>query len=74
MLHVKIHVDSQAVSYICNAFVSASRPMLRYLKRLKLVMERLRIIIKAEWLPSAMNHHADEFYNRFVRGELQMLM
>lgn len=44
---------------ICNAFLSAIRPMMRELRSLKLVMDRLGIIIKAEWLSSAMKRYAD---------------
>lgn len=67
-----LHADNQSVVHIANSFVSASRPMMRELRRLKVVLEEMGIHIRAEWLPSAVNKFADGLSRRFPRGDLQI--
>lgn len=67
-----VHVDNQAVVHITNSFVTASRPLMRELRRLKLVLSRMGVSIRAEWLPSAVNKFADALSRRFPRGDLSI--
>lgn len=67
-----VHVDNQAVVHITNSFVTASRPLMRELRRLKLVLSKLGVHIRAEWLPSAVNKFADALSRRFPRGDLSI--
>lgn len=67
-----MYVDNQSVVHITNAFVTASRPMMRELRRLKLVLDRLGLHVKAEWIPSVANRFADCLSRRFPRGDLQI--
>lgn len=67
-----LHVDNQPVTHIVNSLVSASRPMMRELRRLKAVLDRLGIRVKAEWIPSVANKFADALSRRFPRGDLQI--
>lgn len=41
-----LHVDNQGVVHIWNSFVSAGRPMMRKLHRLKLVLDLLGVRMK----------------------------
>lgn len=56
---VLLHEDNQAVVYVLNAMVSASRPMMAELRRLQALMRALGVSIEARWLPSAVNRYAD---------------
>lgn len=67
-----LHVDNQVVVHVCNSYVSPSRALMRELRKLKLVLDRSGIVIKAEWLPSVMNRYADSLSRRFPRGDLQI--
>lgn len=67
-----IHVDNSAVVHITNSFVSASRTMMRELRKLKVVLDRLGLQMWSEWLPSAMNRYADALSRRFPRGDLRI--
>lgn len=67
-----VHVDNQAVVHITNSFVTASRPLMRELRRLKLVLSKLGVNVRAEWLPSAVNKFADALSRRFPRGDLSI--
>ena len=67
-----LHVDNQAVVHVINALVSASRPMMRELRRLKSVLDRNGIHIRSEWIPSVANKFADALSRRFSRGDLQI--
>lgn len=69
-----LHVDNQAVVHITNSFVSASRPMMRELRKLKLELDHMGLKIKAEWIPSGANKFADGILRRFPRGDLQIKM
>ena len=53
------HIDNQSVVHITISFVSASRPMIRELRRLKLVLDHLGVCIRSSWIPSAVNRFAD---------------
>ena len=67
-----LHIDNQAVVHITNSLVSASRPMMRELRRLKLVLDRMGLRVKSEWIPSVANKFADALSRRFPRGDLQI--
>ena len=70
--NVCMHVDNQAVVHITNSFFSASRPMMRELRLLKFVLERLGVHIRSEWIPSVANRFADAPSRRFPRGYLRI--
>lgn len=38
-----VHVDNQAVVYITNSFVTTSRPLMRELRRLKVLLSKLGV-------------------------------
>lgn len=69
---LRLHIDNQAVVHITNSFVSASRPMMRELRRLKIVLDRMGLRIQSEWIPSVANKFADALSRRFPRGDLQI--
>lgn len=69
---VLLHVDNQAVSYIVNGMVSSSPAMMRELRNLKCVLDRMGVHIRSEWLPSAANRFADALSRRFPRGDLRV--
>jgi hypothetical protein len=70
--HIRLHCDNQAVVHIVNSMVSASRPMMRELRRLKCILDHLGIHISSEWLPSVANRYADALSRRFSLGDLQI--
>ena len=70
--HLLLHVDNMAVVHITNAMVSASRPMMRELRRLKCVLDRQGFQIRSEWIPSVANRFADALSRRFPRGDFQI--
>ncbi len=67
-----VHVDNQEVVHITNSFVTASRPLMRELRWLKVVLSKLGVHIRAEWLPSAVNKFSDALSRRFPRGDLSI--
>lgn len=73
MKYLLLHLYNQAVVNIFNSFVSASRPMMKELRKLKVLLDAIRFRICAEWLPSDVNKFADAFLRRFPRGDLQIL-
>ena len=56
---VLLHEDNQAVVYILNAMVSASREMIVELRRLEVLLRALNVKLDARWIPSAVNRFAD---------------
>ena len=73
-----LHEDNQAVCYILNAMVSASKPMMAELRRLQVMLRTLGVHIEARWLPSAVNRFADALSQTWdpgdVRATEQLLM
>ena len=67
-----LHVDNPAVVQITKALVSASRPMMQELRKLKLSLDRLGLQIRSEWIPSVANRFADGPSRRFPRGDFQI--
>jgi len=67
-----LHVENQGVVHITNSFVSTSRPMMRELRKLKVVLDLLGILIRTGWIPSVANKFADGLSRRFPRGDLQI--
>jgi hypothetical protein len=70
--HIRLHCDNQAVVHVVNAMVSASRPMMRELRKLKNVLDHLGVHVSSEWLPSVANRYADALSRRFSRDDLQI--
>ena len=67
-----LHVKNLGGFHITNSFVSARRPMMRGLGRLKVVLDRLGICIRVKWIPSAANKFADTLSRRLAREYLQV--
>ena len=67
-----LHVENQAIVHVTNALVSASRPMMRELRKLKLCLDRLGLQIWSEWIQSVANRFADGISRRFPHGDLQI--
>lgn len=65
-----LHVDNEEVFHITKSFVSVSQPLIRELRRLKLVLSELNVHVRAEWLPSDINNFADALSRRFPNGDL----
>lgn len=68
-----MHVDHNAVVHITNSFVRASREMIRELRKHKVVLDRLGLRIRSEWLPSALNRYVDALSLRLPKGDLWIL-
>lgn len=58
-LKILVHIDNLAVVRILTNMVSASSELMMELRRLHSLLTDLKIEIKASWLPSALNQHAD---------------
>lgn len=54
-----LHVDNMAVCHIISNMVSASQELMKELRLLHQVLVKMKITIRASWLPSALNKHAD---------------
>lgn len=70
--NVKLWCDNQAVVHIVNSLVSASTELMHELRKLKLILDKLGVHIRAEWLPSAMNRYADALSRRFPSSDLKI--
>jgi hypothetical protein len=70
--HLLIHCDNSPVVHVLNAMVSASRPMMRELRRLKFILDSIGITISTQWLPSVANRFADALSRRFPSGDLRV--
>lgn len=51
--------DNQAVVYVLNAMLSASRPMMLELRKLEVLLSAIGVKLEARWIPSAVNRFAD---------------
>jgi Reverse transcriptase (RNA-dependent DNA polymerase) len=67
-----LRTDNTGVMHITNAMVSASRPMMRELRRLKLILDTMGITLSSEWLPSVANKFADALSRHFPRDDLRV--
>ena len=65
-----LHLENHAVVHVTNPFVSASRGMMRELRRHKLVLDHHGMQIRSEWIPSAANRFTDALSRRFPPREL----
>ena len=54
-----LHVDNMAVFHIISNMVSAKPELMEELRLLHQLLVKMKVEIKAEWLPSALNKHAD---------------
>ena len=72
MHSLRVCVDNTAVVSAIRSFASASTPMMRELRRLKVVLSRAGLHIRPEWLPSAANRFADALSRRFPAGDLRI--
>lgn len=66
-----VYVDNTAVVHICSSLPWSSRAMLRELRQLNSVLDRMGFVIRAEWLLTVLNWYADGLSRRFHRGDLQ---
>lgn len=53
-----VQEDNQAVVYVLNAIVSASRPMMVELHKLKMLLRVMGVRLEAQGIPSAVNRFA----------------
>lgn len=67
-----MRVENSVVVRITNSFVSASRYMMHELGRLKVLSDRLGVLIRSDWLLSAMNRYTDSLSRRLPRGDLRI--
>ena len=68
---VLLHEDNRAVVYVLNAMVSASRPLMSELRKLRQLLEVLGVRIEAQWIPSAVNRFADALSRQWDPGDVQ---
>jgi hypothetical protein len=61
---LRLCVDNSSVVHVTNAIVASSRPMMRKLRRLKKVLDELRLQLSSEWIPSVANKFADALSRR----------
>lgn len=54
-----LHVDNMSVFYIISNMVSANKELMAELRLLHQLLMQMKIKIRASWLPSALNKHAD---------------
>ena len=66
-----LHEDNQAVVYILNAMVSASRDMMVELRKLEVVLRVLGVRLEARWIPSAVNKFADTLSRTWNPGDVR---
>lgn len=69
--HMVLHEDNQAVVFIINAMVSASRPMMAELRKLRALLHALGIVIEACWIPSAVNRFSDMLSRTWDLGDVR---
>lgn len=62
--------DNTGVVAVARTFTSASRPMMRELRRLKATLDARGLRLQPEWLPSAANKFADALSRRFPAGDV----
>lgn len=67
-----MHVANAAVVHIANSFVTASREMMKEIRRLKIVLDRIGLRARTEWIPSTVKRYADALSRRLPRGELRI--
>jgi hypothetical protein len=67
-----LRTDNTGVFHVTNAMVTASRPMMRELRKLKLVLDSMGVTLSTEWLPSVANKFADAVSRRFPRDDLRV--
>lgn len=72
-VEVLCHNDNRSVVHIMNSFVSSSPDMMAELRRLKVLLDKMGVRVRAEWLPSALNRYADALSRRLPRQDLQIL-
>lgn len=60
--NILVHEGNQAVVWVLNAMISASRTMMSELRKLRALLHGLGIRIQAQWLPSVVNQYADALY------------
>jgi hypothetical protein len=67
---LRLCVDNSSVVHVPNAFVASSKPMMRELRRLKKVLDKLGLQLSSEWIPSVANKFADALSRHFSPGVL----
>jgi hypothetical protein len=68
---LRLCVYNTSVVQLTNAFVASSRPMMRELRRLKVVLDDLGLQIFSDWIPSVVNKFADGLSRRFSTGDVE---
>lgn len=65
-----LHLENKSVVRIMNSFVTESRSLMREFRLLKLVLSKLSVQVRVEWLPSAVTKYADALSRQFPRGDI----
>lgn len=68
---ILLHDDNQAVVYILNATVSASKEMMAGLQRLEGLLRVLGVRLEARWIRSAVNRFADTLSRKWNPGDVR---
>lgn len=69
---LRLWCDNQTIVHIINSMVTASAELMRELRKLKCILDRLGIFIRAEWIPSSVNRYADSLSRRLRPGDITM--
>lgn len=67
---VLVQEDNQAVVFVLNSMVSASRPMMVELRKLEVLLRALGVKLEARWIPSAVNRFADALSRTWDPGDI----
>jgi hypothetical protein len=67
---LRLCMDNAACVHVTRAFVSASAPMMRELRRLKRVLDDSGLAIRSDWLPSAANKFSDALSRRLSASDI----
>lgn len=68
---VQLHNDNMMVVHIVNSFQYVSHELISELRKLKFLLDRLGILIRADLLPSALNRYADALSRRLIWPNFQ---
>jgi hypothetical protein len=69
---LRLCIVNMSVVHVTSGFVASSRPMIRELRRLKVVFDQLGLQLSSEWLPSVANKFVDGLSRRFSPGDLEL--
>jgi hypothetical protein len=71
-INLFFRTDNTRVVHVTNAMVTASRPMMRELRKLTIVLDSMGVTLSTEWLPTVTNKFVDALSRRFPRDDLRV--